>query len=246
MNSPALQALGLTRRFDGGRVRALDGVNLACHAGEVLAIVGPSGCGKSTLLSLLGMLDRPDAGAIRLDGVDYATVRKPHAFRGRHIGFVFQFHHLVATMSLQENVEAALIAGGVAARGRVARAADALASVGLTHRAAHLPAQTSGGERQRAAVARALANAPRLVLADEPTGNLDSVAGRRVMELLVRHAHDASAVVIVATHNGDNAAMADRCVTMRDGRITSDQVLRHAKASEPSDRGGRRAMVSVS
>ena len=219
MNEPLrLQVSGLGRSHDRGAVRALSDVSFSAEAGQTVALTGPSGCGKSTLLSLVGLLDRPDTGRIEVDGQDLAQVRHPAAFRAQHIGFVFQFHHLVPTMTLQENVEAPMIALGVPAAQRRARAAGLLEAMSLGPRASFLPAHVSGGERQRAAVARALVNRPSIVLADEPTGNLDSTNGERVVALLVAHAREARALVLIATHNPEIAAAMDRRIALRDGR----------------------------
>jgi ABC-type lipoprotein export system ATPase subunit len=219
MNEPLrLQVSGLGRSHDHGAVRALSDVSFSAEAGQTVALTGPSGCGKSTLLSLVGLLDRPDTGRIEVDGQDLAQVRHPAAFRARQIGFVFQFHHLVPTMTLQENVEAPMIALGVPAAQRRARAAGLLEAMSLGPRAGFLPAHVSGGERQRAAVARALVNRPSIVLADEPTGNLDSANGERVVALLVAHAREAGALVLIATHNHEIAAAMDRRIALRDGR----------------------------
>jgi ABC-type lipoprotein export system ATPase subunit len=219
MNEPRrLQVSGLGRSHDHGAVRALSDVSFEAEAGQTVALTGPSGCGKSTLLSLVGLLDRPDTGRIEVDGQDLARVRRPADFRARQIGFVFQFHHLVPTMTLQENVEAPMIALGVPAAPRRARAAGLLEAMSLGHRARFLPAHVSGGERQRAAVARALVNRPSIVLADEPTGNLDSSHGERVVSLLVAHAREAGALVLIATHNPEIAAAMDRRIALRDGR----------------------------
>jgi ABC-type lipoprotein export system ATPase subunit len=217
MNEPLLQVVGLGRDYDHGRVHALHAVDFVAERGQTLALTGPSGCGKSTLLSLIGLLDKPDRGCIRVDGTDLATVRQGPAFRARRVGFVFQFHHMVPTMTLQENVEAPMVALGVPRAERRARAAELLASMDLASRAGFLPTHVSGGERQRAAVARALVNRPALVLADEPTGNLDSHNGERVMNLLVRHARSQQALLLVATHNPDIAAAMDRRIELRDG-----------------------------
>jgi ABC-type lipoprotein export system ATPase subunit len=213
-----LQVTDLGRSHDRGAVQALSHVSFSAEAGQTVALTGPSGCGKSTLLSLVGLLDRPDSGRVEVDGQDLAKVRRPAAFRARHIGFVFQFHHLVPTMTLQENVEAPMIALGVPVAERRQRAAALLAAMSLGPRAGFLPAHVSGGERQRAAVARALVNRPSIVLADEPTGNLDSANGERVVALLVAHAREARALVLLATHNPDIAAAMDQRIALRDGR----------------------------
>ncbi len=215
--SALLRISGLGRDYERGRVRALHDVSFSAESGQTVALIGPSGCGKSTLLSLIGLLDRPDRGRIEVSGIDLATVRRGPEFRARQIGFVFQFHHMVPTMTLQENVEAPMVALGVPRAQRRDRAAELLAQMDLGSRAGFLPTHVSGGERQRAAVARALVNRPALVLADEPTGNLDSVNGERVMALLVHHARSQQALLLVATHNPEIAAAMDRRIELRDG-----------------------------
>lgn len=213
-----LVAEDLGRRFPGA-VQALQGVSFAAGAGEVVAVTGPSGCGKSTLLALLGLLDQPTRGRVLLDGQDLRTVTRPAAFRARHIGFVFQHHFMIPTMTLAENVAAPLVALGVPGPARRRQAREVLDRLGLGGRADFLPARVSGGERQRAAVARALVARPPLVLADEPTGNLDSQNGDRVAGLLVEHAAHAGALVVVATHNPSLAALAGRVLPLLDGRL---------------------------
>lgn len=213
----------LARHFEGGVITALDGVSFEAAAGEVLALMGPSGCGKSTLLSLIGLLDRPTRGRVMIDGTDLAGVEKPGAFRARTIGFVFQAHHLLPAMTLLENVSAPLIALGVPRTQRTARAMTLLEWVGLKSRAHFLPSKLSGGERQRGAVGRALATHPQIILADEPTGNLDTKNGEAVVQLLVDHARVHGALVIIATHNPEISAVADRTLVMRDGKITAIQ-----------------------
>ena len=220
---PLLRIESVDRHFDNGDVQALRGVSFTAWAGETLALVGPSGCGKTTLLSLVGLLDRPDAGRITIDGQDLARVRRPHAFRARMLGFVFQFHHLVPTMTLQENVEAPMLALGVPAAQRHRRAAELLQAMSLDGRARFLPRDVAGGERQRAAVARALANRPPIVLADEPTGSLDSRNGQAVVELLVDHARSQGALVIVASHNPEVAGALGRRIELRDGELVADR-----------------------
>ncbi|MBA3059080.1 MAG: ABC transporter ATP-binding protein [Gammaproteobacteria bacterium] len=209
----------VSRHHDGGAVKALDGVTFEARAGEVLALTGPSGCGKSTLLSLIGLLDQPTFGSVCIAGENLATVRQPANFRLQHIGFVFQFHHMVATMTLLENVAAPLVALGLHRRERRARASEMLAQMDLSARANFLPAKVSGGERQRAAVARALITRPPLLLADEPTGNLDSHNNTLVVELLMAHARAHGALVLIATHNPEIARLADRRLELCDGRL---------------------------
>jgi len=225
-----LVAEDLGRRFPGG-VDALQGVSFSAAAGEVVAVTGPSGCGKSTLLALLGLLDQPTRGRVLLDGQDLRMVTRPAAFRARHVGFVFQHHFMIPTMTLIENVAAPLVALGVPGSARRRQAGEILDRLGLGSRADFLPARVSGGERQRAAVARALVTRPPLVLADEPTGNLDSQNGDRVAGLLVEHAGMAGALVVVATHNPALAALAGRTVALLDGRPWPEMPGFHPRAT---------------
>ncbi|WP_137875089.1 ABC transporter ATP-binding protein [Rhodococcus sp. Q] len=214
-------------RIGGGLVRALDGVSLTLGAGEFVSVVGPSGAGKSTLLHLLGALDSPDSGSIRFQGKEIGTLDdgQQSDFRLRRVGFVFQFFNLIPTMSAWENVAVPRLLAGV----RLGRAkADAIAlldRVGLGDRADHRPSEMSGGQMQRVALARALIMDPTLILADEPTGNLDSVTGAAVMELLADVAHESGRdrTVVMVTHNLDAAESTDRVVTIRDGRVGSDR-----------------------
>ena len=220
--TPLLQIEAVERSYEAGSVRALDGVGFEAQAGESIALTGPSGCGKSTLLSLIGLLDQPSAGRLVVAGQDLRSVRRPAEFRARTLGFVFQYHHMVPTMTLLENVMAPMLATGVPRAERQDRARAMLDRMGLGARAHFLPAKVSGGERQRAAVARALVNRPPLVLADEPTGNLDSRNSDTVVQLLLEHAQAQGALVIMATHNPDIAARCSRRIAMRDGRLVSD------------------------
>jgi lipoprotein-releasing system ATP-binding protein len=219
-----LEVRALWRRFRSGDVGWLDvltGVDLDLRRGEVVAIAGASGSGKSTLLHLLGGLDRPTGGAIVLDGTAYASLDGDGlaALRARRLGFVFQFHHLLREFSALENVMMPLrIAGGDPAPAR-ARAAEALAAVGLGDRMTHRPAALSGGEQQRCAVARALVHEPALVLADEPTGNLDHANGDMVADVLFRLARERQASVVLVTHNRQLARRADRVLLLQDGQL---------------------------
>jgi lipoprotein-releasing system ATP-binding protein len=222
--SGLLEVRALRRRFRSGDVGWLDvltGVDLDLRRGEVVAIAGASGSGKSTLLHLIGGLDRPTDGTIVLDGAAYASLDGDGlaALRARRLGFVFQFHHLLREFSALENVMMPLrIAGGDPAAAR-ARAADALAAVGLGERMTHRPAALSGGEQQRCAVARALVHEPALVLADEPTGNLDHGNGELVADVLFRLARERHAAVVLVTHNRQLARRADRVLLLQDGRL---------------------------
>jgi ABC-type lipoprotein export system ATPase subunit len=216
-----VRARGLVKTFGEGRVarRVLDGADLDVAPGEVVAVLGRSGSGKSTLLHLLGGLDRPEAGSIEIAGVDVARAseRELSALRRRHVGFVFQFFHLLPELSGEANV---LLAGRMrgAAPEAPARGGDLIDRLGLRHVAASLPAQLSGGEQQRFAIARALVNDPSLLLADEPTGNLDAEAGTEVVRLLRAGADEGRAVVMV-THEAAATAMADRVLRLANGRL---------------------------
>jgi ABC-type lipoprotein export system ATPase subunit len=207
---------------DGEQVRALDGVDLSLDAGEMVAVMGPSGSGKSTLLNMLGGLDQPSDGQVIIDGQDLATVRNLDAFRARTVGFVFQLHNLLPTLTALENVEVPMRGQPMRRGARHERARELLALVGLSDRLHHLPSQLSGGQRQRVAIARALANRPQIILADEPTGNLDSVAGEEIMNLLADLNLSQGTTVVVVTHDRRVARTTDRILTMRDGRVTSD------------------------
>lgn len=222
MSEALLRVQQLVKTYDQGSVVALNGVDLALDVGQTLAVMGPSGCGKSTLLSLLGLLDRPTSGRIEIAGEDLAQISDPYRFRARSVGFVFQDHHLIPAMTLLENVEAPMIALGLSRQVRRERATALLERMDLMPRANSLPARVSGGERQRAAVARALANRPRLLLADEPTGNLDSANGGRVVDLFMLQAREQGLGIVMATHNPEIAARCDQVVRMRDGRIEAD------------------------
>ena len=215
------KATGLAKFFQRGptTVRALDGVDLEIAAGEFVALEGPSGSGKTTLLQLLGALDRPSAGDVLFEGRDLARLgdHELAALRLRSFGFVFQQFNLIPTLTALENVEAKLAPTGV--DGIEARAGRMLEEVGLAERAHHLPAQLSGGEQQRVAIARALSVEPRVVLADEPTGNLDTTTGGEIIELLAGLAAEHGSTVIVATHDPSLAARAPRRLAMRDGRL---------------------------
>ncbi len=227
---PALSMQSITvrdvhKRFLMGEesVEVLRGVDLSLERGEMVCLMGPSGSGKSTLLNLIGTLDRPSEGSIAVEGIELADLSDEEAARYRRdrIGFVFQAFNLVPTLTAAENVALPLIFGGTDSAERSARAAEALARVGLSHRADHRPTELSGGEQQRVAIARAIVGRPSVILADEPTGNLDTVTGDQILELLGEMNRDGQLTFLITTHDAEVASRADRIVHIRDGRIES-------------------------
>ena len=237
MSAPAIEAVDITREYslEGVTVRALRGVSLRIDAGEFVAVVGPSGSGKSTLMHLMGCLDRPSTGSLRvggeeasgLDGTELATLRN------KTIGFVFQNFALLPRVSAIDNVGLPLVYRGVAKAERRVRAAAALARVGLGERMNHRPTQLSGGEQQRVAIARALVGEPRILLADEPTGNLDTTTGSEVMAILERLNLEEGVAVVLVTHDLEVASRARRQVHVRDGLIERDSAFAAAPAYGP-------------
>jgi putative ABC transport system ATP-binding protein len=215
------------KSFEGGRIVALDGVSLELERGEFVALTGSSGSGKSTLLNLVGALDRADSGRIVVAGEDLSHLADPTGYRAEVVGFVFQFHNLIPTLTALENVQVPLV-GRVPRAEREQRARALLAEIGLSRRETASPATLSGGERQRVAIARALANEPRVLLADEPTGSLDSETGAQVVGLLRRVRDEHGTTILLVTNDGAVAAGADRVLRLRDGRITRAEALRSA------------------
>lgn len=218
----------ITKDYQLGKtwVHALRGIDLTIDTSEIIAIMGPSGSGKSTLLHIVGCLDIPSAGTAQIEDIATESLneRQLVRLRGEKIGFVFQTFNLVATLSAQANVELPMIFQRVSRSQRAQRAAELLVKVGLSDRAKHRPNELSGGERQRVSLARALANDPDIILADEPTGNLDSESGNTVMELLKRLKDEEGKTVIVVTHDPEVAAFAERVVTLRDGLIVKEEL----------------------
>ncbi len=227
MNQPLIRLEAVTKVFltDEVETHALAGIHLDILPGEYVSIAGPSGCGKSTLLSILGLLDSPTDGAYSLNGraVESLKLSERARIRNREIGFIFQSFNLIGDLTVYENVELPLTYRGMRAAERRQRVNEALEKVGMAHRAKHLPSQLSGGQQQRVAVARALAGNPLILLADEPTGNLDSVNGEAVMELL-RNLHREGATICMVTHDPRYTRQADRTIHLFDGRIVEEQV----------------------
>ncbi len=222
MSNALIRATGLTKTYgsNGVATHALRGVDLEIARGSFNCIVGPSGHGKSTLMHLLGALDRPTAGSIQVDGTDLTRLDGAGlaAFRGRKIGFVFQFFNLLRGLSASENIETAMMLSGLPPRRQAERAKELLALVGLSEKALSRPNQLSGGQQQRVAIARALANDPEILMMDEPTGNLDSVAEAEVLQILM-NLHLQGKTVILVTHNPDIARRAERVIQVQDGQI---------------------------
>ena len=232
MSGVAVVVEHVRKGFEGGRISALEDVSLRLEPGELVALTGPSGCGKSTLLNLIGALDRPDAGEIHVDGEDVGRLADPSRYRAETVGFVFQFHNLITTLTAAENIQVPMLGHGSRAV-REARARELLAEVGLEERVDAYPPTLSGGERQRVAIARALANGPRLLLADEPTGSLDSETGAQILELLHRVRDEHGTTILLVTNDDGVAGQAERVLRIRDG------VLDGTGSAAPLGRAGR-------
>jgi ABC-type lipoprotein export system ATPase subunit len=224
-NNLIVETRALTRVYgDGEEIHALDGVDLTIGTGELVTVMGPSGSGKSTLLNMIGALDKPTSGQVLVNGQDLAKIRNKDKFRAKTVGFMFQLHNLLPTMTAQENVEVPMM-GHVRGRARRKRSAELLELVGLGDRMNHLPNQLSGGQRQRVAVARSLANNPLLVLADEPTGSLDSAAGQELMTLLQELNESQGMTFLVVTHDLAVARQTRRVLVMADGKIVREDII---------------------
>ena len=217
-----LEAKALTREFDDGQVKALRGVDFSVEEGEFIAVTGPSGCGKSTLLQMLGALDRPTSGTLLYRGQSLSDHPNPASYRAHEIGFIFQAFHLLPTFTASENVQIPMFETDRSASARRERSIELLKLVGLDHRLDHFPSKLSGGERQRVAIARSLANGPSVVLADEPTGNLDSENAHLVLDLIIRLQQEQGRTLVLVTHDPSIAERASRTLHMKDGRILSD------------------------
>ncbi|MBQ2665882.1 ABC transporter ATP-binding protein [Methanobrevibacter sp.] len=221
----------LYKSYENGKIKALNGINLTIEEGEFVSIIGPSGSGKSTLLNMLGALDVPDSGSITVAGEDLASSKRLNEFRATSIGFVFQLHNLIPNISVRENIEIPMYTQGMSSGEMKAKALKLLDDVGLRDKADIMPNKLSGGERQRVAIARALANDPSIILADEPTGSLDSKTSTRILRQLIDLHEHKNVTLIIVTHDMDVAKLADRTIEVLDGEIISagDESLINSK-----------------
>ena len=216
---PLISVTHLKKDYDNGLVQALRGISFEIQRGETVSIMGPSGCGKSTLLNLIGTLDMPTGGEIRIDGRPLADYRPFDSFRAKTIGFVFQFHHLIPNLSLLENVELPLYPRPISKRERRKKAVQLLEQMGLEDRMHFFPTRVSGGERQRAAIARAIIIDPEIILADEPTGSVDTLVGNRIIDLLLDLSNRKNTTLIIATHNHEIAGRTKRIIRIKNGEV---------------------------
>jgi putative ABC transport system ATP-binding protein len=224
--APLLRTEHLSKLYPDGDVHALEDVNISIRRGEYVAIMGPSGSGKSTLLNLLGALDLPTTGEIYYEGEGLSAIKNLDRFRSQKLGFVFQSFHLLPILTAAENVQVPMFEGTLSTAGRMKKAVELLDTVGMSHRANHMPLKLSVGERQRVAIARALANDPILLLADEPTGNLDSRTAEEIFQLFERLHSERGMTIVLITHDPDLADRAQRIIRMQDGRLKSDGMER--------------------
>jgi len=218
----------VSKSFEDGRIQALADVSFRLEPGDFVSLTGPSGGGKSTLLNLIGALDRADSGSIVVGGERLEALDNPSEYRAATVGFVFQFHHLISTLNAVENVQLPMLGRGPSRAEREARALELLADCAIAHRARAAPSTLSGGERQRVAIARALANGPRLLLADEPTGALDSATGAQIIELLLSLREQRGMSILLVTNDEAVAELADRTLRIRDGRVEAAEATRAA------------------
>lgn len=219
---PLAEVEDATRTYEDGHVQALRGVNLRIEEGEFLAIIGSSGSGKTTLLQIIGGLDTPESGEVRFRGQALSAMGDLSTFRAENVGFVFQSFHLLPTLTASENVQLPMVESPLTMREQEERAVQLLCEVGLKERIHHRPTELSGGERQRVAIARSLANEPDLLLADEPTGNLDCDSTKMIMDLLARLHRENGMTLVLVTHDLSNARCADRCIEMSDGVVVKE------------------------
>ena len=217
----AVEIKDLYKSYEKGKIKALNGINLTIKEGEFVSIIGPSGSGKSTLLNMLGALDIPDSGKINVAGKDLKSDKKLNKFRSEQIGFIFQLHNLIPNITFRENIEIPMYTQKLSSSKMKERSLKLLEDVGLYDKADILPNKLSGGERQRVAIARALANNPSIILADEPTGSLDSKTSNKILKLLINLHKDKKATLIIVTHDMDVAKLADRYIEVLDGKIIS-------------------------
>ena len=209
------------KSYENGRIKALNGINLSIEEGEFVSIIGPSGSGKSTLLNMLGALDIPDSGLVKVAGRDLQNSKNLNEFRAKQIGFIFQLHNLIPNLTCVQNIEIPMYTMGMSSRDMRKRALDLLDNVGLKDKADQFPNKLSGGERQRVAIARSLANNPSIILADEPTGSLDSKTGDKILKQLIKLHDEKNVTLVIVTHDMDVANQADRIVEVLDGEIIS-------------------------
>jgi putative ABC transport system ATP-binding protein len=219
-----IEIKGLKKSYDNGKIKALNGIDLEIKKGEFVSIIGPSGSGKSTLLNMIGALDTAGEGSINVAGIDLTQTKDLSTFRSQKIGFVFQFHHLIPNLTVLENVQIPMLETSISSKAMEKRALELLKSVDLEDRVDQKPTKLSGGERQRVAIARALVNHPSIILADEPTGALDSKTGDIILDLLKNLHKKENVTLVMVTHEPYVANMADRIITVRDGNILEEKV----------------------
>lgn len=220
---PLISLFDVVKEYDKGTVKALNGINLDIFEGEFVSIIGPSGSGKSTLLNMLGALDKPTRGKIYIDGIDLVKEKDLSEFRQEKIGFVFQLHNLIPNLSVFDNVQIPLLPTGMSNKEMKEKASEIIRAVGLEDKKKQRPNKLSGGQRQRVAIARALVNNPSIILADEPTGSLDSKTGEMILNLLMEMHERYNVTLIIVTHDNDVAALAERTIKIKDGQIIEDK-----------------------
>ena len=220
---PLISLFDVVKEYDKGTVKALNGVNLDIFEGEFVSIIGPSGSGKSTLLNMLGALDKPTRGKIFIDGIDLVKEKDLSEFRQEKIGFVFQLHNLIPNLSVFDNVQIPLLPTGMSNKEMKEKASEIIRAVGLEDKKKQRPNKLSGGQRQRVAIARALVNNPSIILADEPTGSLDSKTGEMILNLLMEMHERYNVTLIIVTHDNDVAALAERTIKIKDGQVIEDK-----------------------